>query len=334
MNVFQWIETNLHPRICNSVEFIYDDMDSQSCRSLPIIYRPFDAGERSHWQDRGSLFDFLHSVQGEGKRLLDFGPGDGWPSLILAPFAGEVVGVEGSERRVAVCAENARRLGESNARFVFVRPGTPLPFNDEAFDGITAASSVEQTPDPEATLRELFRVLRPGGRLRVSYESLERYRGGHERDIWLWGIDADCSRLILFDRDIERECVRQYGLTYAMSKGELAKSLLADEHSLSFVMITVARLEAVASSLTDARACLTKHPSGRTLARWLHGLGFRQVHPTHSGAAAACELFDRVPQTERPVDRQGVDGLLRPVAEMVTDLAAPLDVDPMITAVK
>ena len=43
MDVFQWIEETLHLKHCNSEEFIYDDMDSQSCRSLPIIYEPFDA---------------------------------------------------------------------------------------------------------------------------------------------------------------------------------------------------------------------------------------------------------------------------------------------------
>ena len=34
------------------------------------------------------------------KILLDFGPGDGWPSLLLAPMADEVVGVDASRRRV------------------------------------------------------------------------------------------------------------------------------------------------------------------------------------------------------------------------------------------
>ena len=60
-------------------------------------------------------------------------------------FAAEVVGVEGSKRRVSVCAENAKRLGAVNVQCVFVTPGTSLPFDDESFDGVMAASSVEQT---------------------------------------------------------------------------------------------------------------------------------------------------------------------------------------------
>jgi len=334
MDVFRWIEEALHPQICNSEELIYEDTDSQSGRSLPIVYEPFDVRQRSHWRDRGALFDFLCSARGEGKRLLDFGPGDGWPSLIVAPFAAEVVGVEGSERRVSVCTENARRLGVSNTKYIFVAPGTSLPFNGETFDGIVAASSVEQTPDPQSTLGELFRVLRRGGRLRIDYESLAGYRNGHERDIWLWGIDAERCRLIIFDRDIRGERVRQYGLTFAASKQDLAKSFSADGRSLSFPMITVRRLERLTPSLIDARVCITKHPSGETLATWLREIGFCQVNPTHSGAAAAGMLFDGIPETKRPADLHGVDELVRPVAEIVSQLAAPLSTDPMITAVK
>ena len=38
---------------------------------------------------------------------------------------------------------------------------------EKSFDGIMASSSIEQTPNPKATLKELFRVLKPGGRLRI-----------------------------------------------------------------------------------------------------------------------------------------------------------------------
>jgi hypothetical protein len=99
MDVLEWIEAQLKPEVCTSDRFIYDDMDSQSGRLLPVIYQPFDGSMRSHWQDRGWLFDFMWATRGEGKRLLDFGPGDGWPSLIVAPYVGEVIGVDGSRRR-------------------------------------------------------------------------------------------------------------------------------------------------------------------------------------------------------------------------------------------
>ncbi len=334
MDVFDWLQTTLSPRDCTSEEFIYDDMDSQSGRSLPIIYQLFDAAQRSHWRDRGSLFDYLFSTQGEGKRLLDLGPGDGWPSLIVAPWAGEVVGVEGSRRRVAVCTENAARLGITNARFMHVAPGTKLPFDDDSFDGAMAASSVEQTPDPYVTLQELFRVLRPGGRLRVDYEALGQYRDGQEREAWLWPIDERTCRLMLYDRHIDRERVRQYGVTFAMSGEELTSRLLGEGKDLSFAALTAATLDELHSAIVDARVCTTTHPSGRTLASWLGEIGFRQVLPTHCGARFTGGLFDRIPADRRPTDMQGVDAVLRSAVEVAVQMPAPWDIDPLITAIK
>jgi len=334
MNVFEWIDRELEPELCSSDRFIYDDMESQSGGILPIVHETFDAGKKSHWRDRGALFDYLSSTDGEGKALLDFGPGDGWPSLIVAPFATEVVGVDASQKRVAVCTENTTRLGISNARFVSAAPGAPLPFEAETFDGIMAASSVEQTPDPQAALRELFRVLRPGGRLRIHYEALGRYASGRQREVRLCQIDERRCMLIVYDRDLPRQRVRQYGLIYALSKQELVNSLSSDNRPVSFDTITISSLETVAPELIDARLCVTSHPSGETLASWLREIGFRRVSPTHSGSDFAGMLFDNIPEARRPTDLCGVDDLLRPAVEVATELAAPLSADPMITAAK
>jgi len=332
VDVFEWIDQVLSPRSCTSEEFMYDDMDSQSGHGLPIIYQPFDVDQRSHWRDRGSLFDYLFSTA--GSRLLDFGPGDGWPSLIVAPFVEQVVGVEGSRRRVQVCTDNAERLGISNARFIYVEPGVRLPFPDNSFDGVMAASSVEQTPDPEATLGEFFRVLRPGGRVRIGYEALSRYRNGEEREAWLWEVDHRSCRLMLYDRDIDGERARQYSLTFGMSGQEATELFAADEDPPSFDMITIPLLEKGRSAITDVRFCSLTHPSGQTLVSWLRNIGFSQVLPSHSGAWFAGELFDQLGQAHRPTDIEGVDHVVRPVVKIVVQMAAPTNMDPMITAVK
>jgi ubiquinone/menaquinone biosynthesis C-methylase UbiE len=332
MDIFDWIDLELKPKTCTSEEFIYDDMDSQSGRSLPIIYQPFDAAKRSHWQDRGSLFDYVFSTQ--GGRLLDFGPGDGWPSLIVAPFVDEVIGVDGSHRRVQVCVDNARRLGISNARFIHVVPGAPLPFPDNSFDGVMAASSVEQTPDPKTTLQEFFRVLRPNGRLRMAYEALGVYRGGRERETWLCPIDHHACRLILYDRHVDRELVRQYGVTFAMSQDELTKSLGVKGQSFSFDVITIPFLEEVRASITDTRVCTLTHPRGTTFVSWLNDVGFREIIPSHSGAEFAGQLFDQLAQGHRPQGVDGIDAMLRPLVRIVVEMAAPVTIDPMITAIK
>jgi ubiquinone/menaquinone biosynthesis C-methylase UbiE len=329
-----WIEKELKPKTVTSVELLYDLMDSQSAYQLPLIYTAFDAGNRYHWGDRGAMFDYLLSVNGEGNRLLDFGPGDGWPSLIVAPYAEEVVGIEGSMRRVETCAANARRLGITKSRFIYNKPGSRLPFADGTFDGVMAASSVEQSPDPQATLREFFRVLKPGGRLRIYYEALERYRGGSEMDVVLLAIDNRRSRLVIYERMIDEQKVRHYGLDLAVSERK-AKSILApDGKPAVFNQLSLSLLEQIRPAVTDTYVCDLIHPSGATFARWLAETGFSKIRPTHSGSFFALRLFDQLYENDRPKTMDAVDRYLRPAVSLAIELAAPIETDPMITAVK
>jgi SAM-dependent methyltransferase len=338
MDVIDWIEINLQPRACNSEEFFYDDMESQSDYGLPVIYQPFDAGQPGHWRDRGSMYDFLFATQSEGKTVLDFGPGDGWPSLLLAPHLREVVGVDGSHRRVAECTRNARRLGLANARFLYVEPGCPLPFPDACFDGVTAASSIEQTPDPRATLQELYRVLRPGGRLRVSFEGLAGYRGRQERTADLEALGSGACRLTLYDRHIDQEVANMVQLAFSRPVQEIEAVLSPQGESLSWEQLDQPALETLRPLVSDARHCTLTHPSGATLLDWMQAIGFREARPTHSGAWFAGQLFEQLSAGSRPTDLAGVDALLRPLVKIVVGMVAPPLIggqwDALITAVK
>lgn len=333
-DLFRWIGEELKPKPVTSAELLYDLMDSQAGYQLPLIHIPFDAGNRYHWADRGAMFDYLLSVDGEGNRLLDFGPGDGWPSLIVAPHAGEVVGIEGSMRRTEVCKANARRLGITKAKFIHNKPGSRLPFADRSFDGTMAASSVEQSPDPQATLREFFRVLKPGGRLRMNYEGLERYRGGSEMDVILLAIDNRRSRLVIYDRMIEEQKVRHYGLDLAVSEREAKKMIAPGGKPMAPDRLSVSLLERMRPTITGAYVCDLTHPSGATYVRWLAEIGFSKIRPTHSGSFFALRLFDQLYVNDRPKTMDAVDRYIRPAVSLVINLAAPIESDPMITAVK
>lgn len=338
MDLLKWIERELNPRVCNSVEFMYDDMESQSDYCLPIIYQPFDANNKGHWRDRGALFDFLLSTNGEGKRLLDFGPGDGWPSLIVAPFAGKLIGVDGSHRRVEVCIENAERLGISNAKFIYVKPGDHLPFEDNSFDGVMAASSVEQTPDPKVTLQEFYRILKPEGRLRMCYENLSYYRNGKEKEANLKKIDDNKCCLTLYDRHIDEESARMYKIIFSKSKQEVKNILAKDEKSIGFDMISIPLLNELKSVITESRICTLIHPSGETFVAWLNEIGFREVIPSHGGDLYAGQLFDQFSDEDRPKDIKTIDRILKPLVKIIVQMPAPFGIpttrDPMITAIK
>ncbi len=156
MRITDWIMARLPHRQCPSTEFMYDDMASQSGYSLPVIYKELDVTRRGDWRDEGQILDFA-CVAGAGAKVLDLGPGDGWPSLRIAPFVAGVIGVDASRRRVQVCTENAARLGIPNARFGLVGADGTLPCASASLDAVVAASSFEQTPDPAAMLRECAR---------------------------------------------------------------------------------------------------------------------------------------------------------------------------------
>ncbi len=302
-----------------------------------MIYKAFDPEKAWHWDDRGRILDYLFATRGRGARLLDFGPGDGWPSLPVAPFAGEVVGVDASARRVEVCAGNAARMGITNARFVHIPASGPLPFEDESFDGVMAATSIEQTPDPREALREIYRVLRPGGRLRMDYEGLAYYRGGKEREVWLLDMGEAC-RLIIYDRHIEQEGADEYGLDLSMPVGDVASALTggasASARAVGIEHVTPGALDALRPAITAAWVCTLSHPSGATYVRWLREIGFSVVQPTHNGGRFARELFGNMLPRDRPASLEGVTDLLSPLVQVVVEMPAPVELDPMITAVK
>lgn len=329
--VFAFICEELKPRAVTSDEGLFQHQESQAAFALPVVHRPFDPASPAHWQDRGYILDFLHTAGGGD--LLDFGPGDGWPSLPVAPYTRSVTGVDASERRVAVCTANARRLGIGNFRCVHVPAGERLPFPDDTFDGVLAASAVEQTPDPRATLRELYRVLKPGGRLRLHYEGLGRYRGGGEFGVEAWESNPGVSHLLLIHRRIDQEQAFYCRLQFDLPLDRLT-ALLTDGAPLGPGALTAERLVRARPALTDAACWTLTHPGCRTWLRWMREAGFAHATPTHSGGRAARLAFDALPPAARPGDLAGVDAVLRPLVAVAVALEAPPELHGPITAVK
>lgn len=100
-----------------------------------------------------------------GALVLDAGAGTGRVARALLPLTGNQVRL--------ICLEPSRRMLALGRRLA---PGglwlrgrvDPLPFADGSFDVVVSLEVIEFTPQPERTLRELVRVLRPGGTLLVT----------------------------------------------------------------------------------------------------------------------------------------------------------------------
>ena len=105
---------------------------------------------------------------GAGDRVVDVGCGWGTFSFALARRAAEVVGVDFSEKSVALCQRRLEREPYANLRFVCADGGA-TGLEGGAWDLVLAADLFEHLY-PEDSVRvagEAFRLLRPGGRFAV-----------------------------------------------------------------------------------------------------------------------------------------------------------------------
>ena len=101
-----------------------------------------------------------------GGRVLEVAPGPGYTSVALARDPGyTVTGLDISETFVSIAADNARQGGVS----VDFRLGnaSAMPFPDATFDFVFCCAAFKNFADPLGALREMCRVLTPGGRALV-----------------------------------------------------------------------------------------------------------------------------------------------------------------------
>lgn len=112
----------------------------------------------------------LDGFELRGLTVLDVGCGSGGITLSLASDYGAagVVGVDVEKPVLNKARARAVERGlNDRVQFVRIEPG-PLPFPDESFDVVFSKDAMIHIPDKEALFRDLFRLLRPGGRVLAS----------------------------------------------------------------------------------------------------------------------------------------------------------------------
>jgi SAM-dependent methyltransferase len=95
-------------------------------------------------------------------RVLDDGCGGGGMTVSFAEESDSVVGIDLSDRFAAAGTVLAREKGVANICFART-DGQALPFRDDAFDTVFSHAVIEHVAGPLAYLREIRRVLKPGG---------------------------------------------------------------------------------------------------------------------------------------------------------------------------
>ena len=104
-----------------------------------------------------------------GERVLEIGPGTGYYTLDLAEWVGPDGAVEIfdiQQEMLDHTVERARERGISNVH-PMLGDARSLPYEDDSFDAAALTAVLGEIPDPDAALREINRVLKPGGRVIV-----------------------------------------------------------------------------------------------------------------------------------------------------------------------
>jgi len=102
-----------------------------------------------------------------GERILEVGPGTGYYTLDVAEWVGPEGRIEILDVQQEMLDHTMRRAGERGLTNInpTLADATEMPYEDASFDAAHLTTVLGEIPDQDAAVRELARVLKPGGRL-------------------------------------------------------------------------------------------------------------------------------------------------------------------------
>ncbi len=142
------------------------DADRERLQSRPSLAVNYGYDPKSVWQramDRACKLLEMGDLATPSRRVVELGCGDGMLGVLLETYG---------HRCVLVDAEDWR---DDRARALEFRQADccdRLPFEDGEFDFACSFNAFEHLADPEATLDEMLRVIRPGGGIYISFDPL------------------------------------------------------------------------------------------------------------------------------------------------------------------
>ena len=200
--------------------------------------KKYDEGKReSQLLDHGMLAEPLVEALSDVPQpfLLDFATGTG--RLVLAllnhpDFKGHIIALDVSQGMLEQAAEKLRRPSANYAGSAELlrHPALPFPFPDGAFDVVCALEVLEHFPSMHEPLRELTRVLRPGGVLLTSRGTEEsgrraRVKPAREFITLLERMDLELVQVTRWWKLYDRVIARKRGFSQPVGARRLADVL-------------------------------------------------------------------------------------------------------------
>ncbi|HEX8994095.1 MAG TPA: class I SAM-dependent methyltransferase [Candidatus Paceibacterota bacterium] len=173
--------------------------------------------------------------------ILDVGAGKGKFVIVMAQAGFDVTGLEFNPAYIESANQTASEVGVS-IRMVQGK-GEKLPFPDASFGFVNVSEVIEHVENPERVMREIFRVLAPGGHV---YMSVPNRYGMYDPHFHLFGVNWIPRRFA--DRFISL-----FGHHKNYADGAAGQQRLADMYYYTYPSIKTL-LEGTGFSVEDIRA--------------------------------------------------------------------------------
>lgn len=169
--------------------------------------------EKSEFAESNKAVIEARFKQLNGERVLDLGCGYGWYTDFFTRIGADAVGVDGSEKMIAIAQERY-----PNLEFTLADIENPLPFDNESFDIVFSNQVLMDIENADFVISECERVLKSGGIFYFGIvhpcfydckwlkdengycyaKAMERYISDHKMSNEYWGSTAHFHRPLSF----------------------------------------------------------------------------------------------------------------------------------------